>query len=226
MGIALYNGGTLYINDDWPVPGKLNETLRNLREIAPATCFNVSRGREELALTLERDPALYETFLSCMKLYSFGGTGLSQEIWDRLEHVTGQHCGEHARIMADLGTTETSPYCLFTTTPTMCSGYVGTPAPRCELKLVPMDDKLEVRFRGPHVIRGYWRLGEESAVPVFDEDGCHCSGDALCFCDPKHPEKGPVFDGRTVEGFKLSSDAFVSVRPLRVRVIAAGTPYV
>ncbi|TGP12932.1 AMP-binding protein, partial [Mesorhizobium sp. M2D.F.Ca.ET.233.01.1.1] len=34
-GIALYNGGTLYIDDGKPVAGKFGETLRNLREIAP-----------------------------------------------------------------------------------------------------------------------------------------------------------------------------------------------
>ena len=35
VGIVLYNGGTLYIDDGRPVPGKFNETLRNLHEIAP-----------------------------------------------------------------------------------------------------------------------------------------------------------------------------------------------
>ena len=128
--------------------------------------------------------------------------------------------------MAGLGMTETSPCCLFTTAPIMRSGYVGTPAPGCELKLVPVGDKLEARFRGPHVMRGYWRLGEEPAAPVFDEDGYYCSGDALRFYDPEHPEKGLVFDGRIAEDFKLSSGTFVSVGPLRARVIAAGAPYV
>ncbi|GAA4055111.1 hypothetical protein GCM10023063_49540 [Arthrobacter methylotrophus] len=140
--------------------------------------------------------------------------------------MTGQHCGERIRIMAGLGMTETSPCCLFTTRPIMRSGYVGTPAPGCELKLVPVGDKLEARFRGPHVMRGYWRLSEEPAAPVFDEDGYYCSGDALRFYDADHPKKGLVFDGRIAEDFKLSSGTFVSVGPLRARVIAAGAPYV
>ncbi|CAJ0685263.1 2-succinylbenzoate--CoA ligase [Ralstonia mannitolilytica] len=226
VGIVLYNGGTLYIDDGRPVPGKFDETLRNLHEIAPTAYFNVPKGWEELALALERDPALRETFFSRVKLYFFGGAGLSQEAWDRLERVTGQHCGERIRIMAGLGMTETSPCCLFTTRPIMRSGYVGTPAPGCELKLVPVGDKLEARFRGPHVMRGYWRLSEEPAAPVFDEDGYYCSGDALRFYDADHPEKGLVFDGRIAEDFKLSSGTFVSVGPLRARVIAAGAPYV
>jgi feruloyl-CoA synthase len=108
----------------------------------------------------------------------------------------------------------------------MRAGYVGTPAPGCELKLVPVGGKLEARFRGPHVMRGYWRLGEESAAPVFDEEGYYCSGDALRFFDPAHPEKGLVFDGRIAEDFKLSSGTFVSVGPLRARVIASGAPHV
>ncbi|WP_439894464.1 feruloyl-CoA synthase (plasmid) [Ralstonia sp. 25C] len=226
VGIVLYNGGTLYIDDGRPVPGKFDETLRNLHEIAPTAYFNVPKGWEELALALERDPALRETFFSRVKLYFFGGAGLSQDAWDRLERVTGQHCGERIRIMAGLGMTETSPCCLFTTGPIMRAGYVGTPAPGCELKLVPVGDKLEARFRGPHVMRGYWRLGDASAADVFDEDGYYCSGDALRFYDPAQPEKGLVFDGRIAEDFKLSSGTFVSVGPLRACVIATGAPYV
>ena len=226
VGIVLYNGGTLFIDDGRPVPGKFDETLRNLHEIAPTAYFNVPKGWEELGLALERDAALREMFFSRVKLYFFGGAGLSQEAWDRLERVTGEHCGERIRIMAGLGMTETSPCCLFTTGPIMRAGYVGTPAPGCELKLVPVGGKLEARFRGPHVMRGYWRLGEESAAPVFDEEGYYCSGDALRFFDPAHPEKGLVFDGRIAEDFKLSSGTFVSVGPLRARVIASGAPHV
>ena len=48
VGIALYNGGTLYIDDGKPVGKKFDETLRNLREIAPTIYFNVPKGWEEL----------------------------------------------------------------------------------------------------------------------------------------------------------------------------------
>ena len=44
LGIALYNGGTLYIDDGRPMPGRFDETVRNLREIAPTIYFNVPKA--------------------------------------------------------------------------------------------------------------------------------------------------------------------------------------
>ncbi|SEE92328.1 trans-feruloyl-CoA synthase [Burkholderia sp. WP9] len=226
VGIALYNGGTLYIDDGKPVGKKFDETLRNLREIAPTIYFNVPKGWEELASALEADAQLRATFFSRVKVYFFAGAGLSQAAWDRLERVTEQYCGERIRIMAGLGMTETSPSCLFTTGPVMGAGYVGVPAPGCEVKLAPVSGKLEARFRGPHVMAGYWRMDEENVAGSFDDEGYYCSGDALKFVDPRKPELGLLFDGRIAEDFKLSSGTFVSVGPMRARVVSEGAPYV
>ncbi len=225
VGIALYNGGTLYIDDGKPVGGKFEETLRNLREISPTAYFNVPKGWEELAIALETDAVLRQRFFARVKLYFFGGAGLSQAAWNRLEHVTEQYCGERIRIMSGLGMTETSPSCLFTTGSIARAGYIGLPAPGCETKLAPVDGKFEVRFRGPNVMAGYWRhetIGEQ----VFDEEGFYCSGDAATFVDPERPEIGLQFDGRITEDFKLSSGTFVSVGPLRARAVSDGAPYV
>ncbi|AKC69710.1 feruloyl-CoA synthase [Pandoraea oxalativorans] len=224
VGIALYNGGTLYIDDGKPVAGKFEETLRNLREISPTVYFNVPKGWEDLAIALERDAALRERFFARVNLYFFGGAGLSQAAWDRLERVTETHCGERIRIMSGLGMTETSPSCMFTTGPVMRAGYIGLPAPGCEVKLAPVGGKLEVRFRGPNVMAGYWR--HEASEPVFDEEGYYRTGDAATFVDAQNPEAGLQFDGRITEDFKLSSGTFVSVGPLRARVISEGAPYV
>lgn len=46
VGITLYNGGTLYIDEGKPAPTLIKETLRNLREIAPTLYFNVPKGFE------------------------------------------------------------------------------------------------------------------------------------------------------------------------------------
>jgi feruloyl-CoA synthase len=226
VGIALYNGGTLYIDDGQPVGARFAETLRNLREIAPTIYFNVPKGWEEIAGALEVDAQLRETFFSRVKVYFFAGAGLSQAAWDRLERVTETYCGERIRIMAGLGMTETAPSCLFTTGPIMGAGYVGLPAPGCEVKLVPIDGKLEACFRGPHVMSGYWRAQDPGYLDVFDEEGYYRSGDALRFVDPQKPELGLLFDGRIAEDFKLSSGTFVSVGPMRARVISEGAPYV
>ena len=225
VGIVLYNGGTLYIDDGKPTPQHFAETLSNLREISPTAYLTVPKGWEELVAALEVDAALRERFFARIKLFFFAGAGLSQAVWDRLDAVAEAHCGERIRMMAGIGMTETAPSCTFTTGPLSMAGYVGLPAPGCEVKLVPVDGKLEGRFSGPHVMPGYWRSPEQSAA-AFDEEGFYCSGDALKLADPEHPEWGLMFDGRIAEDFKLNTGVFVSVGPLRTRVIMAGAPYI
>lgn len=225
VGIVLYNGGTLYINDGKPTAGGFVETLRNLREIAPTVYFDVPKGWEMLGDALEEDAALRDVFYSRMQLFFFAGAGLSQAAWDKLDRVSEAHCGERIRVMTGLGMTETSPSSMFSTGPLVGAGYVGLPAPGCELKLTQIEGKWEARFRGSHVMPGYWR-GPEQTAEAFDEEGFYRTGDALIFADPDQPELGLVFDGRTAEDFKLDTGTFVSVGPLRARIIAEGAPYV
>ncbi len=225
VGIVLYNGGTLYIDDGRATRREFEGTLRNLREIAPTVYFNIPAGWEMLAEALETDDALAANFFSRVKLFFCAGAGLSQACWDHLDRVALQRAGETIRIMTGLGMTETSPSCTFGTGPIVKAGYVGVPAPGCKVKLVPVGDKLEARFHGPHVTPGYWRAPHLTAE-AFDDDGYYCTGDALRFFDPAQPALGFMFDGRIAEDFKLSSGTFVSVGPLRARVISQGAPYV
>ncbi|MEN3277344.1 MAG: feruloyl-CoA synthase [Massilia sp.] len=225
VGIVLYNGGTLYLDDGRPTPKEFATTLRNLREIAPTVYFNIPVAWEMLAEALETDDRLAETFFSRVKLFFCAGAGLSQAAWEHLDEVALKRCGESIRIMTGLGMTETSPSCTFGTGPIIKAGYVGVPAPGCKVKLVPLAGKLEARFHGPHVTPGYWRAPHLTAE-AFDSEGYYCTGDALRFVDEAHPELGFMFDGRIAEDFKLSSGTFVSVGPLRARVISQGAPYV
>jgi feruloyl-CoA synthase len=225
VGIVLYNGGTLYIDDGKPTAQGFAQTLHNLKDISPTAYLTVPKGWEELVAALEQDRALRERFFKDMKLFFFAGAGLSQAIWDRLDAVAVAHCGERIRMMVGLGMTETSPSCTFSTGPLAVAGYVGLPAPGCDVKLVPVDGKYEARFRGPHVMPGYWRSPEQTAH-AFDDEGYYRSGDAVRLADPQNPQLGLMFDGRIAEDFKLSSGVFVSVGPLRSRVILEGAPYV
>ncbi|NIA52334.1 feruloyl-CoA synthase [Massilia sp. TW-1] len=225
VGIALYNGGTLYLDDGKPTPKEFGQTLDNLREIAPTVYFNVPKGFEMLTDALERDAGLRASFFSRVKLFLCAGAGLSQAAWDRLDAAALAHCGESIRIMTGLGMTETSPSCTFGTGDVVQAGYVGVPAPGCRAKLVPVGDKFEARFAGPHVMPGYWRAPDLTA-DAFDDEGYYRTGDALRFYDAARPELGFVFDGRIAEDFKLSTGTFVSVGPLRARVISQGAPYV
>jgi feruloyl-CoA synthase len=225
VGITLYNGGTLYIDDGKPTPAGIGETLRNLREIAPTVYFNVPKGFEEIAAAMERDEPLRRHFFSRVQAFMFAGAGLSQAVWDRLDALGERSVGERIPVFTGLGMTEAAPTCTFAVKPGVRSGDIGLPCPGVQTKLTPQDGKLEIRFRGPNLMPGYWRAPEQTAQ-AFDDEGYYCTGDAVAWIDAADPQRGLRFDGRIAEDFKLATGTFVSVGPLRARVIAEGAPYV
>jgi feruloyl-CoA synthase len=225
VGLTVYNGGTLYIDEGKPTAQHIGETLRNLREIAPTVYFNVPKGFEEIANAMETDAALRETFFSRVNMLFFAGAGLSQPVWDKLDRMAELTCGERIKMLTGLGMTETAPFAICANAHEVKSGHIGLPAPGMELKLVDQEGKVEVRYRGPNVTPGYWRNPQQTAES-FDAEGFYCSGDAVKPIDPTRPEMGLAFDGRTAEDFKLATGTFVSVGPLRAKVIAAGDPCV
>ncbi len=225
FGLTLYNGGTLYIDEGKPAPQLVGETLRNLREIAPTVYFNVPRGFEEIVRALQADPALAKNFFSRVKMLFYAAASLSQPIWDALHRLAEDTVGERILMITGLGMTETAPFALCANWEAGRSGGIGHPAPGTEVRLAPVGDKLEVRYKGPNVTPGYWRQ-EALTRASFDEEGYFKSGDAARFIDPDDPQKGLAFDGRIAEDFKLDSGTWVSVGPLRGQVIGAGDPWV
>ena len=225
IGIALYNGGTLYIDEGKPTPKGIAQTLRNLREIAPTIYFNVPKGFEEIARAMDDDPLLRRTLFSRVKAFMFAGAGLSQAVWDHLDRHAEAEIGERICIFTGLGMTETAPSCTFALGTDVKSGDIGLPAPGVQVKLVPVDGKLEARFKGPNVMPGYWRAPAETAA-AFDEEGFYRTGDAVLYVDAADPQRGLRFDGRIAEDFKLSTGTFVNVGPLRMKIVLAGDPLV
>ncbi len=225
LNLVLYNGGTMYIDDGKPTPALIGETLKNLSEIAPTVYFNVPKGWEDIAVAMRTNRPLRERFFSRVEMLFYAAAGLSQATWDMVDEMAIAACGQKIRMTAGLGMTETAPMAMFCAAMHARAGEVGIPVPGCETKLAPVDGKLEVRFRGPHVMPGYWRA-EDLNREVFDEEGFLRTGDALKPIDETDPSRGFIFDGRLAEDFKLSSGTFVSVGPLRARIIALGAPYV
>lgn len=225
VGITLYNGGTMYIDDGKPTPKGIAETLRNLREIQPTVYFNVPKGFDEIATAMNTDHALRESLFKRVQAFMCGGAGISQASWNLIDQHAEATVGERIRIIGGLGMTETAPSCTFVLGTDARAGYIGLPCPGVEVKLVPLGDKTEVRFRGPNVMPGYWRDPENTAK-AFDEEGFYCTGDAVTFVDPQEPTKGLMFDGRIAEDFKLSTATFVSVGPLKASIVALGAPLV
>ncbi len=225
VGMVLYNGGTLYIDDGKPTPALMGETLRNLREIAPTLYFNVPTGFEAIAQAMQLDAALRKNLLSQVEMFFFAGAALAQPVWDSLYASEEAEIGERIVMTCGLGMTESGPFGLFVTSPNVKAGDVGVPTPGLMLKLVRAGDKLEVRYRGPNITPGYWRA-PEATRDAFDDEGFFCTGDAVRFIDETDVHLGLRFDGRIAEDFKLATGTFVSVGPLRARIIAAGAPCV
>jgi feruloyl-CoA synthase len=225
VGLVLANGGTLHIDDGKPTPALMGETLRNLREVAPTIYFNVPTGFEALAHAMKADAVLRRNLLSQVRMFFYSGAALAQPIWDLLHAVQEQEIGERIVMASGLGMTESSPFGLFVTSHDVQSGHVGLPTPGLELKLVPTDGKLEIRYRGPNITPGYWRAPDATAE-AFDDEGFFCTGDAVCWIDDADLHRGLRFDGRIAEDFKLATGTFVSVGPLRARIVAAAAPYV
>ena len=225
FGMVVFHGGTLYIDDGKPTPALMGETLRNLREIAPTVYFNVPTGFEAIALAMQNDAELRKQLLSRVQMFFYAGAALAQPVWDSLFASAEQEIGERIVMSTGLGMTESGPFAIFVTSPAVKAGDLGVPAPGLELKLVEVDGKTEVRYRGPNITPGYWRAPQETARH-FDAEGFFCSGDAVKWIDPADIHQGLKFDGRIAEDFKLATGTFVSVGPLRARIIGAGAPYI
>jgi feruloyl-CoA synthase len=225
FGMVLFHGGTLYIDDGKPTPALMHETLRNLREIAPTVYFNVPTGFEAIANAMKTDMQLRRNLLSRVKMFFYAGASLAQAVWDSLYESQEKEIGERIVMVTGLGMTESAPFAVFVTSPNVKTGDLGVPTPGMELKLADMDGKTEVRYKGPNVTPGYWRAPKETAE-AFDEEEFFCTGDAVKWIDDDNIHLGLKFDGRIAEDFKLATGTFVSVGPLRAKIVAAGAPYV
>lgn len=225
LGIALYNGGSFYIDEGKPTPDGVAATVRNLKSVSPTVYFSVPKGYEMLHQHLVHDADLRAGFFARLKLMQYAGAGLAQHVWDGLDAAAADATGERIMIVSGYGSTETAPFASTTTWPVERAGEIGLPAPGLEIKLVPDGQKLEVRLRGPNVTPGYWRQADKTNE-AFDEEGFYCIGDALKFVDPDDLSKGLAFDGRVTEDFKLSTGTWVNMAAVRTGLIAACAPLV
>ena len=219
FGIALYNGGTLYIDDGKPTPDRFEVTIANLREVAPTAYFNVPRGYDLLVPKLVEDAALRARFFSRLQMLFCAAAALRQRVADDLEAVAIDARGSRIPLVTGLGATESAPFALCAGDAEFTGGRVGVPAPGVELKMAPVGQKLEARLRGPNITPGYWRDPGLTAA-AFDDEGFYRMGDALGLVDPQDPARGFVFEGRLSEDFKLSTGTWVRVGPLRAALLA------
>lgn len=123
-----------------------------------------------VALSQERDVERYN--LSCLRVCYSGAAPLPMEILEDFEKLTG------ARITEGYGLAEASPA-------THCNpifgkrklGSVGLPYPDTEGRIVDLEtgnrvlgpgEVGELCIKGPQVMKGYWKMPEETAKTVSD----------------------------------------------------------
>jgi feruloyl-CoA synthase len=222
---VLVDGGTIYIDDGRPMPGQLEETIKNLREVSPTYYANVPAGYAALAAAMEKDDALCRSFFKNLGVMAYGGARLPDDLYDRMQALAVKTTGERIVFYTGWGSTETAPTSTGTYWDTERVGLIGLPFPGVELKLVPCGSKYELRLRGINVTPGYFGQ-PDLTKKMFDEEGFYCIGDAGVFVDDNDPLQGIIFAGRVVEDFKLTTGTFVHVGSLRTDAIAATTPAV
>jgi feruloyl-CoA synthase len=144
------------------------------------------------------------------------------ELFDRLAVQT---IGCRVPMTMGLGMTETAPFAVSHHRPGWQQGVIGLPAPGLELKLAPVGDKLEVRYRGPSITPAYWRQ-PELAAETYDERRLPVQRRRRHLHRRPQPERGLRFDGRIAEDFKLISGTWVSVSAIRARAMAQAQPHV
>jgi feruloyl-CoA synthase len=138
VGITIYNGGSLYLDEGRPLPGLFDESVRNLRDVGPTVYFNVPRGYEELVKALARDRALAERFFSPrLRLLFYAGASLAQPVADELARLALETCGERVLLVTGLGSTETAPMAICRAWESDVASAIGLPVPGVEMKLVP-----------------------------------------------------------------------------------------
>ncbi|HET6870477.1 MAG TPA: AMP-binding protein [Solirubrobacteraceae bacterium] len=220
LNLALFNGGTIYIDDGRPAPPLFPRTLAALNDVPPTLYFNVPAGYALLAPALENDPELAERFFSRLRFMFYAAAALPDALATRLRALASKHADHHVPLTSAWGTTETSPSATNMHYEGAPTGCIGVPNPGVSIKLARVGDKLEIRVRGPIVTPGYYRA-PELATATFDEEGYYRSGDAVKLIDENDPNQGLLFDGRIAENFKLFTGTWVAAGSLRTRLISA-----
>ena len=219
LNMALFNGGTIYIDDGRPGP-LFSRTLAALNEIPPTLYFNVPAGYALLAPALENDSGLAERFFSRLRLMFYAAAALPEAIAARLRDLASRHADHEVPLTSSWGTTETAPAATTTHFRNPASGCIGVPCPGVTIKLAPVQGKLEIRVSGAIVTPGYFRDPGLTATR-FDDEGFYRSGDAVTMVDEHDPGQGVVFDGRIAENFKLLTGTWVAAGTLRLLLLSS-----
>jgi feruloyl-CoA synthase len=226
FNLVLRNGGTLFIDRGRPAPGLIDTTIANLADVSPTLWFNVPRGFDQAVALLEADDRAAAAVFARLDLVFYAAAALGPATRARLEQVAARAGRPDVFFTSAWGSTETAPLATTAHFATPTTGNLGIPVPGVQLKLAPVQDRLELRVRGANVTPGYWQPGGSLAPIELDPDGFLPTGDAGQLVDPANPAAGIVFGGRLGENFKQSSGTWVSVAAVRLALLDACAPLI
>ncbi|MGM4998263.1 AMP-binding protein [Tardiphaga sp. 538_B7_N1_4] len=222
---VMRNAGTLVIDYGRPLHGHFQQTIDNIKRSSPTMHLSVPGSLAELARAMRADEDLAVRFFSRLRAIFSAGAALPQTTWDQLRDLAKKHGRADFEIYIGWGSTETSPMVSITPPDNRHCNNLGAPISGAAIKLVALDDRTELRLRGPMVTPGYWR-NPTATADAFDEEGYYRIGDAGRLVDPRDPGKGVLFDGRVAENFKLTTGTWVQVGKVRVSAISAAAPVI
>ncbi|WP_109481229.1 feruloyl-CoA synthase [Paraburkholderia sp. C35] len=228
LGRSIQFGAAHHIDDGRPLPGMIERTVRNLRDVSPTIFTSVPSAWSVLAGELERDPELACKLFAKVRYFGYGGASLPGDVYQRIQRVAEQTVGERIGFCTGLACTETSGMGTYCGRADAANGNIGTPVPGAEVKLVPLeggDARYEIRMRGPHVFGGYVAHPELTAA-AFDEEGFFRLGDAVRLVNADDPSQGMLFAGRVVEDFKLTNGTWVRTGAVRLALLECCAPLV
>jgi feruloyl-CoA synthase len=221
LGLVLRNAGSLYIDDGRPVPDLFGRSIEALAEVQPNIVFNVPKGLALLADVLDADAKFAARFFERLRMIFYAGADLPASTWTRLR-ASARAADREVFFTTSWGATETTSTATSLFYPAQSAGNIGLPVPGVEVKLAPVEDKLELRVRGPTVTPGY--VPADEGPDAFDEEGYYRTGDAAEFVDTTDVGQGIRFGGRLAENFKLSSGTWVNAGHVRIALVAACAP--
>lgn len=219
FNLVLSNGGSLYIDGGKPVPALVGQTIENNRLKQGTISFNVPVGFAALRDAMLGDAGFARAFFENLDMLFYAGASLPQDVWTDLERMA-EEAGTQPFFTSSWGLTETAPAAILQHEPTDRSGVVGVPLPGVDVKLLPVDERYEVRVKGPSIFTGYVRDAVKTAE-AFDDEGYFCTGDAMAFVDAGNMNLGLRFDGRIGEDFKLLTGTWVRASALRLELLDA-----
>lgn len=219
----IWNGGAYHMETP-PSSDHMDAMADRIRAVRPTIHINVPYGIDLLLDHLDASPETRSALFERLDLIFFAGAGMGAETWRRLQGAVaaGPHGdGGPPLVVSGYGATEAASTMCLGHQPATITSEIGLPLPGHTVRLAPVEDATEIRFKGPNVAPGY--IGADGLSPLdLDDEGFLRTGDLGRALHAGAPEDGLCFDGRLAEDFKLTTGTRVKVGALRHAILAAG----